>query len=232
MIYEKNKISFLEVTRLKHFLDLARGIYYFNSFLNHQLISNKTISIPNTIIKKQTDNDMYSIIFCINSILDIIKKIHLEVKNIHANLNLQDIIIGRHRTFIHDFGTKNSKKILKNGTLNSNFINDSTFCIIPLANEIIYYTQDLITKKGFQVSAGDFLFFENESMYFGTADFDPPILKLIYSKVNNPVTNTRLLNTENVTTKNTNLNLHNIVQNRPIQITLRKIQDVIQKLEE
>lgn len=232
MIYEKNKISSLEVTRLKHFLDLARGIYYFNSFLNKQQLNNKTITIPNTVIKKQTDNDMYSIIFCINSILDIIKKIHLEVKNLHANLNLQDIIIGRHRTFINENGTKKSKKILKNGTLNSNFIDDSTFCIIPLSSEIIYYTQDLITKKGFRVSEGDFLFFENESMYFGTAEFDPPILKLIYNKVNNPVINTRLLNTENVTIKNTNLHLHNIVQNQPVQITLRKIQDVIQKIEE
>jgi len=233
MIYEKNKISSLEVTRLKYFLDLARGIYYFNRDFRNYEIGNQSLTLPNIIVKKQTDNDIYSVIFCIDSVLDIIKKIHAKVKTSYTNLHLLDITIGRHKTFIHEYGTKKSTKSLqKDEQQNSSLINySSNFCVIPLSNEIFYYSTDLVKSKAFSASAGDFLFFENESFYFGKSN-NPITLNLVYSTISNTIAGTRLLKNKGSNTKNTNLSLHNNVQNAPIDITLHRIQDIINKIEE
>lgn len=234
MIYEKNKISYVEIQRLKYFFNLVRGIYYFNVYYKNQEMINKSLTLPNDVIKKQTDNDIYSIIFCIDSILDIIKKIHLKVKNINANLNLQDITIGKHKMFEYAYGTKKSLKwtAQKFDQQNSNLIKYSnTFCMIPLTNEILFYSEDLIKRRAFPASAGDFLFFENESVFFGRS-YNPSTLNLVYNTVNNPVSGTRLLKSKIRNTKNTNLSLYNIVHNQPIDISLHRIQDILHKIEE
>ena len=233
MIYEKNKVSLLEVTRLKHFLHLARGIYYFNKDFIHFESGKKSFTIPNIVVKKQTNNDIYSIIFCIDSVIDIIKKLHGKVKTIDSNLNLLDITIGRHKTFVHEIGTKKVQKCLqKNYQQNSNLINYSnTFCVIPLSNEIFYYTSDLIKSKAFSASSGDFLFFEGESFYFGKS-YNPITLNLVYGSIDNKVLGTRLLKSTGSDINNTNLSLHDNVQNLPININLRQIQDIINKIEE
>lgn len=231
MVYDKQLLSKKDVTRLKYFFDIIKSVHHFNQFrIQHE--ADDLRQIPNTIVRKITETNGYSIIFCIDPIIDIIKTIYNRVLLIDSDIHLEDIQfldLTTNLSYI-DNGIKNTitpEKFRKTKALKYS----DNFCIVPLNLESIYYAGNKTISK-VVAKPGDFLFFHQESFFCKKITYYPIFLVMYYNKVRNKINVTRLLKNNGNDTKNTNLNLQDKILNKPITHALKNIEDIILKIEE
>jgi hypothetical protein len=232
MLYEKQLLSKKDVTRLKYFFDIIRSVHDFNQYRIQQELDDVRL-LANGIVRKITETNSYSIIFCIDPIIDIIRTIYNNILQINTDIYLEDIQFLDLSTSLDyiDNGIKNivtPERFRKTKLLKYS----DNFCLVPLNIESIYYTSDNKNISKCVVNPGDFLFFQQEAFFCKNMTYYPIFLVMFYNKVRNKINMTRLLKNDNTDIKKNNLNLHNKLSNVPISHSLKDIDDIIQKIEE